>query len=197
MDANGYNNDEAYDDVDVLIMGGVVRDNIPASASLIGQLKNWISKDSTDVTTDDEKSTYNDPAYIETLKNFLYYVGDIAKDHDTQLILLYHPMNYNVDETGQLIFQDETHEWEIFQKLCEENDIVLVSTKDEYIRMYKEEHVVPNGFFNTLNSAREAAMWESGAMYDISKEKCLQLLDKFGRKDEHGKYAEFCDAIIY
>lgn len=48
-----------------------------------------------------------------------------------------------------------------------------------------------------LNSARYAAMWESGAMEEISKETCLQLLDKFRSKDTHGQYAVFCDAIVY
>lgn len=48
-----------------------------------------------------------------------------------------------------------------------------------------------------LNSAREAAMWESGAMEDITEEQCLQLLDKFSSKDTYGQYAPFCDAIVY
>lgn len=48
-----------------------------------------------------------------------------------------------------------------------------------------------------LNSAREAAMWASGAMDDITEEECLLLLEKFRSKDIHGQYAGFCDAIIY
>lgn len=241
MDANGYNNDEAYDEVDVLIMGGshieafqlersenvtykldemlpqyhvynvgtsghsmeicvnyldnacayfepkyvaidlnsleldayimesvmsgiysypelrtqrsplarVVRDNIPVSATFIGQLRNWKNINSTDVTTTYEESLYDDPTYIEILKNFLAYVGNIIKNHDIKLILLYHPMNYDVDGNGNLTFEDETNEWETFQSLCKENNIVAVSTKDEYIRMFHEQHVAPNGFSNT------------------------------------------------
>lgn len=48
-----------------------------------------------------------------------------------------------------------------------------------------------------LNCAREAAMWESGAMEDITEERCLQLLDKYSSKDTYGQYAPFCDAIVY
>ena len=269
MDANGYNNDEAYDDVDVLIMGGshieafqlersenvthkldvmlpqyhvynvgtsghsmeicanyldnacayfepkyviidlnsleldenimesvmlgiysypelrtqrstlarVVRDNIPVSATLIGQFRNWKSKDSTDVKTDDEKYLYDDSAYIETLKNFLHYVGDIAKNHDAKLILLYHPMNYDVDETGQLVFEDETYEWEILQTLCEENGIVLVSTKDEYIRMYNEDYVVPNGFVNTRLGSGHLNKYGHTAMANVLYETIKGLED--------------------
>ncbi|MFQ6824399.1 MAG: GDP-mannose 4,6-dehydratase [Agathobacter sp.] len=48
-----------------------------------------------------------------------------------------------------------------------------------------------------LNAAREAAMWESGAMQDITEERCLFLLDKYERADKDGKYAGYSDAIIY
>lgn len=48
-----------------------------------------------------------------------------------------------------------------------------------------------------LNAAREAAMWESGAMEDMTEEECRSLLKKYSSKDEKGQYAVFCDAIIY
>ena len=48
-----------------------------------------------------------------------------------------------------------------------------------------------------LNAAREAAMWESGAMQDITEERCLFLLDKYERADKDGKYAGYSDEIIY
>ena len=199
MDANGYNNDEVYDDVDVLIMGGshiealqmnrpenvthklderlpnyhvynvgtsghstencayyldnacgyfspryvvidlnsleldednmnsvisgtyqgpellsqksslasLVRDYIPASGQVILQLQNWknigcFREDDTE--RENGYSLYHDSAYMEVMSDFLSYIGDIAKEHDTQLILLYHPANYDVSETG-----GETH----------------------------------------------------------------------------------------
>lgn len=48
-----------------------------------------------------------------------------------------------------------------------------------------------------LNAAREAAMWESGAMNVETEEDCQNLIDYFSNRDEMGKYAEFCDAILY
>lgn len=60
----------------------VVRDYIPASASLIGQFRNWRTKGSRD--EDDyvvEVSKYEDSAYIETLQKFLSYVGNVVKEY--------------------------------------------------------------------------------------------------------------------
>jgi uncharacterized protein (TIGR02646 family) len=48
-----------------------------------------------------------------------------------------------------------------------------------------------------LNAAREAAMWESGAMDVETEEECQKLMCRFSSKDETGQYAEFCDAILY
>lgn len=48
-----------------------------------------------------------------------------------------------------------------------------------------------------VNAAREAAMWESGAMEDLTQEECRRLLKKYSSRDKKGQYAEFCDAIIY
>lgn len=273
MDANGYNNDEAYDDIDVLIMGGshiealqmnrsenvthkldemlpnyhvynvgtsghsiencayyldnacgyfspryvvidlnslelnednmnsvisgtyqgpellsqksnlasLVRNYIPASGQLILQLQNWknIGCFRDDTEEGDGSSLYHDSSYMGVMSDFLRYIGDIAKEHDTQLILLYHPANYDVSETGgeKLTFDDETYEWEIFQKLCEENDIVLVSTKDEYIRMYKEDHVVPNGFSNTRLGSGHINKYGHTAMANVLYETIKDLED--------------------
>lgn len=272
MDANGYNNDEAYDDIDVLIMGGshiealqmnrsenvthkldemlpnyhvynvgtsghfiencayyldnacgyfspryvvidlnslelnednmnsvisgiyqgpellsqksnlasLVRNYIPASGQLILQLQNWknIGCFRDDTEEGDGSSLYHDSSYMGVMSDFLRYIGDIAKEHDTQLILIYHPANYDVSETGgKLMFGDETYEWEIFQKLCEENDIVLVSTKDEYIRMYKEDHVVPNGFSNTRLGSGHINKYGHTAMANVLYETIKDLED--------------------
>lgn len=48
-----------------------------------------------------------------------------------------------------------------------------------------------------LNAAREAAMWASEALSDITEERCLFLLDKYENADKDGKYAGYSDAIVY
>ena len=48
-----------------------------------------------------------------------------------------------------------------------------------------------------LNAAREMAMWESGAMEVTSEEECRELLERFRKKDENGRYAGFCDVVVY
>lgn len=126
----------------------IVRDYIPVFGKLILQLQTWNSpKKQTDQK--DDISWQDDTAYMDTLERFFKYIGDVAKEHDTQLILLYHPATYEVDDKGELVFEDETEEFNIFSDICKANDIVLVSSKDENIKMYQEKHVVPNGFSNT------------------------------------------------
>lgn len=159
-------------------LASLVRDYIPASGQVIIQLRNWKSIDLDDnAGTEEQNSLYDDPVYIESLKTFLNYIGHITKEHDTQLILLYHPKNYDVDETGQLVFLDETYEWEIFQELCEENEIVLVSTKDEHIRMYSEDYVVPNGFSNTRLGSGHINKYGHTAMANVLYETIKDLED--------------------
>ena len=48
-----------------------------------------------------------------------------------------------------------------------------------------------------LNAAREMAMWESGAMEVTSEEECRELLERFRKKDENGRYVGFCDVVVY
>lgn len=154
----------------------VVRNYIPASGEILLQLQNWVNLAATEnVDKGVEQSVYDDPEYIECLRNFLSYMGDIAKEHGTQLILLYHPMNYNVDGNGNLTFEDETDEWEIFQSFCEENGIVAVSTKDEYIRMFNENHVVPNGFSNTKLGSGHINKYGHTAMANVLYETIKNL----------------------
>jgi uncharacterized protein (TIGR02646 family) len=48
-----------------------------------------------------------------------------------------------------------------------------------------------------LNAAREAAIWASGAMEDLTDEERTELIQVYQNRDENGNYAEFSDAIMY
>lgn len=141
---------------------------IPMSKRLRHIRRTWIVRNNDgNIAEEKMSSLYADALYMEKLRSFLRYLGNIAKEHSTQLILLYHPINYNVDENGNLTFDDETDEWETFQSLCEESNIIAVSTKDEYIRMFHEQHVVPNGFSNTKLGAGHINEYGHTAMANV------------------------------
>ena len=65
------------------------------------------------------------------------------------MIFLYHPSNYSVNSKGILQYEDESEALSILQTSCDNHNITLVNTKEENIRMYEEQRVLPNGFVNT------------------------------------------------
>lgn len=156
----------------------VIYNYVPASRQLRERIGEWKNLSDFSEAGGDEVSLQDDITYKKMWKKFLSYIGNICSEHDTQLILIYHPSNYDVDATGQLVFEDETYEWAIFQKFCEENNIVLVSTKDEYIRMYNEDHVVPNGFANTRLGSGHINKYGHTAMANVLYETIKSLEEK-------------------
>ena len=52
-----------------------------------------------------------------------------------------------------------------------------MSTKDEYIRMYKEDHVVPNGFSNTRLGLGHINKYGHTAMANVLYETIKDLED--------------------
>ena len=68
----------------------------------------------------------------------------------TRLIILYPPSDYEVNEDGTLHFDNDPEYDQLFEKVCSDHDIIFVNMKDEFVRMYTEDHVLPHGFVNTV-----------------------------------------------
>ena len=126
----------------------VIRNGIPAVAPVILQLQKWIQSNESEKNVNDTIG-YNETAYGELLDRFLDYAEEVVDKHNCKLIFLYHPSNYSVNSEGILQYEDESEEFNILQASCDEHNIILVNTKEENIRMYEEQRVLPNGFVNT------------------------------------------------
>ena len=87
--------------------------------------------------------------YAKTEKAFLQYASVTANENHVQLIFLYYPTAYHLTAGGKLVFDESEEEYQHFVNLCDNHGIAVASTKQEIIRMYREEHVLPNGFANT------------------------------------------------
>ena len=152
---------------------------IPATANISKALKNWIGKSPKAIAADSGNVDMED--YQTVLEEFLGYAKNIMGG-GTRLIILYHPSDYEVDENGMLRFDSDPEYDRLFEKVCSDHDIIFVNMKDEFARMYTEDHVLPHGFVNTV--------WGEGHMNRYGHEACAKALaetiDSLEREKENG-----------
>lgn len=124
-----------------------VEDYIPMTKLLLLNLQKWIENAS--IAESSAIINMDNVGYKNVLDSFLLYAEDIAYKQGCKLIFLYHPDNYSIAKDGSLQYEDDSKQLNILQTVCDKHNITLVNTKEENIKMYREQHVLPNGFVNT------------------------------------------------
>lgn len=117
----------------------------PATKRIVISLQSWIKNDSNGKKPE-KTENISDEEFKAALQRFLPYVK--TKTQDLRLIFFLHP-SYKIDALGELIFTDDSQKREIFEEECLKNNIEFVDLREDYLKLYKDNHVLPNGFINT------------------------------------------------
>lgn len=125
----------------------MVEDYVPMVMPFIDALRHWRQQGAKIAGSSVDETEEKD--YQNILDEFLLYAQSVVSEHDCTLIFLYHPNSYAVTSDGVLQYEDDSEALSILQTACDKHGIVLVNTKEENIRMYEEQRVLPNGFVNT------------------------------------------------
>lgn len=140
---------------------------VPITGNVSSKLKEWIAKDSNLVGENVDMCDEDMDKYESLLDEFLEYAEN-AMGGGTRLIILYHPTDYEVDENGEFHFDSDPKYDRLFEETCSNHDIVFVNMQDEFARMYAEDHVLPNGFVNTV--------WGAGHLNKYGHDACAKAL---------------------
>lgn len=71
----------------------------------------------------------------------------IRSEYNNPIILLYHP-SVTLSNGGMKIVRDE-NTYDIFQGVCEDNNIIFLDTGDAFLEAYEDKYTIPYGFSNT------------------------------------------------
>lgn len=71
----------------------------------------------------------------------------IRSEYNNPIILLYHP-SVTLSNDGMKIVRDK-YTYDIFQEVCEDNNIIFLDTGDAFLEAYRDEYTIPYGFNNT------------------------------------------------
>jgi hypothetical protein len=130
---------------------------IPGANTLLQKIKNWKSNSNISAVaavsseSDGENAAQAaapDEQYKNDLRKFLAYAQNTVSSKDCRLIILYHP-TMEISSDGDLVLNTDSNYLDCFQTICEEEDILFVDMSEDFIEMYQEEHILPNGFSNT------------------------------------------------
>lgn len=86
--------------------------------------------------------------YQKALNDLFEKLSDLCKQHETDLILFYHPET-QLDHDGALLFDTNPDALRVFRGGCERHGITFADMTDPFARLYEEEHRLPYGFINT------------------------------------------------
>ena len=86
--------------------------------------------------------------YVEQLSEFISYAAEIADRQGCGLIVVYLPST-NIDEEGKFLLDEQSDYYNIFENVCNQNNIAFVDMIDAYKEKYAMEWKLPYGFSNT------------------------------------------------
>ncbi len=114
----------------------------PAIKTLFKDISDWKTADSRASDTKTEK----EPCSRKILSDFLEKMANACPSQ--KLIILYHP-SYNIDEKGELVFDESNSYIDQFASVCNDNGIIFVDMTDSFKELYEKKHILAHGFINT------------------------------------------------
>ena len=87
--------------------------------------------------------------YRASILQLMQHVSDTARKHGVVPILLYHP-HLTLQEDGSALPQTDANCLKAFEDACAETDVVFVDMTEDFMEHYRQSHVLPHGFANTV-----------------------------------------------
>lgn len=121
---------------------------VPYFQIAMSQIKNMMS-DNQGIKEVVEKAQAEDKEeYIRQLTLSLQEAKKVTERYGVQLVFLYHP-NVVVGQDGIAYTDTDEEYFRIWQRLCEENQISMVSMEEVFLEAYDQDYILPRGFENT------------------------------------------------
>jgi hypothetical protein len=86
--------------------------------------------------------------YFYLLNTIMERLHQICLDNNISLIIFYH-LYRSSNNTGEVMSVNNKENLEKFKRSCEENGIKFVDMTDVFSEKYKQDYILPYGFFNT------------------------------------------------
>ena len=115
---------------------------------LYSQLRKWRSGN---IASDDSASAQAPAEENISLSSYMdlaSYIHEICDKHGVKPIIFYHP-SLSLNPDGSATVYNDTDTASKMQEVCEKNNIIFIDMSDDFLKMYEEEKVLPNGFCNT------------------------------------------------
>jgi len=116
---------------------------------IYGQLQGFMGQetDANEETTSNMRpESTNDSS--EALNNVLALLSKTAVQHETGIIIVYHPTT-RINSDGSLLLPSEDTERETFANLCAKNGIIFLDMTERFKYEYDVNHILPYGFTNS------------------------------------------------
>ena len=121
---------------------------VPYFQIAMSQMKNMMSDNKSTKEVVEKVQTEDKKEYIKQLTSTMQKAKEVAERYGVQLVFLYHP-NVMVGKDGTAYTDTNDEYFEIWQRLCEENEIFMVSMEESFLSAYKQDYILPRGFENT------------------------------------------------
>lgn len=121
---------------------------LPYFKLMYSQLRKWQSGNA---ATEDSSSVQAPAESNISLSSYLElasYIHEICEKHGVKPIIFYHP-SLSLNPDGSATVYNDTDTISKMQEVCEKNNIIFIDMSDDFLKMYEEENVLPNGFCNT------------------------------------------------
>ena len=123
---------------------------MPAVKWLFKQFQDWVNVTDTEKLLQAEASEVKDNAASvneSLVGEFLEKVSRSAKQHACKAIIVYHPtLDIEFFESGG---PPTSSELDVFKNQCAEKGILFVDLTDDFISLYKDDHILAHGFANS------------------------------------------------
>lgn len=130
---------------------------IPAIKIIYKQLDDWISleaksnKNKTMFFAEESESSTElsaEEEYYETLSEFLRDASQSVEEAGVKLIIVYQPMQ-SLQKDGTVTYAHSEKNLRVFEKVCEEQNIIFKDLTNAFDKLYSEEHILAHGFSNS------------------------------------------------
>ena len=81
-------------------------------------------------------------------KRLLRKINGIAQEYQVQVIVIYHPA-IGLSADGSVQRKDDPQAVRQFEQICVREGILFCDMGERFLSEYKENHVLPYGFFNS------------------------------------------------
>lgn len=122
---------------------------IPYFKLLYAQIKSWDGVENggaeQEASDNDANSEVISPdAYMQLAKR----IHDVCAEHNVKPLIFYHP-HMRIAEDGTAIALVDDASLNALQSACQANHITFVDVTEDFLAMYREDHVLARGFCNT------------------------------------------------